>query len=57
MDEEVGDKEDGDARLMNEEVRNESVGTVGDEAVEVPIYIKVHYNYTNEHTPYLSLMY
>ena len=44
MDEEVGDKEDGDERLMNEEDRNESVGTVRDESVEVPINIKVHYN-------------
>ena len=57
MDAEVRDKEDGDERLMNKEVKNESVGTVGDEAVEVPIYIKVHYNYINEHTLYLSLMY
>ena len=55
--EEVGDKEDGNERLMDEEVRNKSDGTVRDEAVEVPIYIKVHYNYTNEHTLYLSLMY
>ena len=45
-DEEVGDEEDGNERVMDE-----------DEAVEVPIYIKVHYNYTNEHTLYLSLMY
>ena len=42
---------------MDEEVRNEGVGTVGDEAVEVPIYNKVHYNYINEHTLYLLLMY
>ena len=38
----------------NEELGNEKVI---DEAVEVPIYNKVHYNYTNEHTLYLSLMY
>ena len=54
--EEVGNKEDGNERLMDE-VRNKGDGIVGDEAVEVPIYNKVHYNYTNEHTLYLSLMY
>ena len=55
--EEVGNKEDGNERLMDEEVRNKSDGTVRDEAVGLPIYIKVHYNYTNEHTLYLSIMY
>ena len=55
--EEAGVEEDGNERVMNEEVRNEGVGTVGDESVEVPIYNKVHYNYTNEHTLYLSLVY
>ena len=55
--EEVGDKEDGNERLMDEEVRNKSDGTVGDEAVGLPIYIKIHYNYTNEHTLHLSIMY
>ena len=49
-DKEVMDKEDRNERLIDEEVRNESVGTVRDEAVEVPIYNKVHYNYINEHT-------
>ena len=58
MDEKVGDKEDGDERLMDDKDRNEGIRTVRDEeAVEVPINIKVHYNYTNEHTLYLSLMY
>ena len=56
-DEEVGYKEERDERVMDEEVRNEGDGTVGNEAVEVPINIKVHYNYINEHTLYLSLMY
>ena len=56
-DEEVGDKEDGNERLMDEEVRNKGDGAVRDEAIKVPIDIKVHYNYTNEHTLYLSLMY
>ena len=44
MDEKVGDKEDGDERLTDDKDRNESVGTVRNEAVEVPIYIKAHYN-------------
>ena len=57
-DEGVGDKEeDRDEEVINEEVRNEGIRTVRDESVEVPINIKVHYNYTNEHTLYLSLMY
>ena len=56
-DEEVWDKEDRNERVIDEEVRNEGVGTFGDEAVEVPIYNKVNYNYINEHTLYLSLMY
>ena len=56
MAEEVtGDKIKDDKDMEeNEEVENEKVI---DEAVEVPIYIKVHYNYTNEHTLYLSIMY
>ena len=55
---EVWDKEDSNERVIDEEeVRNEGVGAVGDEAVEVPINIKWHCNYINEHTLYLSLMY
>ena len=56
-DKEVIDKKDRNERVMDEEVRDEGVGIFKDEAVEIPIYIKVHYNYTNEHTLYLSLMY
>ena len=55
--EEVRDKEDRNEILIDEEVSNKGDGTVRDEAVEVPIYIKVHYNYINKHTLYLSLMY
>ena len=48
---------DEDKEVIDKEERNEGAGTVGDESVEVPINNKVHYNYTNEHTLYLSLMY
>ena len=55
IDEDIGNEEE----VMDEEVLDKGAITDEDVAVEVPMYIynKVHYNYTNEHTLYLSLMY